>query len=243
MATSRQSGYPSAIPVLSSWEAYINTNPSGDLNGFARWLIEREVKIRPQAPAAASASAQSGQDPAQASPTCQPAPGRRLSHGALSLSAATELDVTAQCTLLIARLNRILRVLSKTVVKQLGFPKDIEYGVLVQIAIMDKPNKKELCREMLIEGSTGVEITKRLAKRGYLLEKADERDRRSARLSLTEKGKRALQQGYEKLGMIHQDFLEGLSPEQKEGLADLLALVNDFQTRKLNAMEQAGTGE
>jgi hypothetical protein len=31
--------FPSVIPLLSSWEAYINANPQGNLQGFAHWLL------------------------------------------------------------------------------------------------------------------------------------------------------------------------------------------------------------
>jgi DNA-binding MarR family transcriptional regulator len=86
--------------------------------------------------------------------------------------------------LLIARLHRILHALSKPIAKSLGLTNDLEFDLLVQIAIMDRPNKKELCRDLLIENSTGVEISKRLASRGFITERPDPKDRRSARLSL-----------------------------------------------------------
>lgn len=128
--------------------------------------------------------------------------------------------------LLISRLHRILHALSKPVAKSLGLVNDLEFDLLVQIAIMDQPNKKELCRELLIENSTGVEISKRLASRGFITERPAPHDRRSARLSLTEKGKRSLLQGYGQLAVIHTSFLGALSNEQKKELTILLALID-----------------
>src|SRR5579872_5982489 len=74
--------------------------------------------------------------------------------------AASNLDASARSALLIGRLHRLLVLLSKPAVKKMGFAKDMEFAVLVQVAIMDHPNKKEVCGELLIENSTGVEITK-----------------------------------------------------------------------------------
>ena len=147
----------------------------------------------------------------------------------------SNLDDNAQSSLLIARLHRIMRVLSKPAIKSIGFTKDLEFTVLVHIAILTRPNKKELCRELLIENSTGVEITKRLAKKGFIFEHPDPKDRRSALLNLTAKGKKTIMEGYEKLAAAHTTFLDALTDEQKKELVTLLTLINNFHSAKLNA--------
>jgi len=122
---------------------------------------------------------------------------------------------------------------SKPIVKYLGFTKPQEFSILVQTAIMNNPNKKQLCQEMLIEGSTGVEITRRLTAKGFLKEKPDVNDRRSALLSLTEKGKQTLLQGYTKLSPIHTGFLATLNEAEKQQLVSMLARLNEYHTRQL----------
>lgn len=128
-----------------------------------------------------------------------------------------------------------MRVLSKPAIKSIGFTKDLEFGVLVHVAILNRPNKKELCRELLIENSTGVEITKRLAKKGFIFEQPDPNDRRSSLLSLTAKGKKTIMEGYEKMAAVHTTFLDALTDEQKKELVTLLTLINNFHSAKLNA--------
>ena len=152
------------------------------------------------------------------------------------IHVASNLDASARSALLIGRLHRMLALLSKPAVKKMGFTKDMEFAVLVQVAIMDHPNKKEVCSELLIENSTGVEITKRLAKKGFLLEEPDEKDRRSARLSLTEKGKKTLMQGYQQLAPIHKGFLKALDDQQQQQLVMLLSLVNEQQSHIANLL-------
>lgn len=144
-----------------------------------------------------------------------------------------ELDNTARSLLLISRLHRIVQFRTKPIVKYLGFTKPQEFSILVQTAIMNNPNKKQLCQEMLIEGSTGVEITRRLAAKGFLKEKPDVNDRRSALLSLTEKGKQTLLQGYTKLSPIHSEFLTTLNEAEKRQLVSMLARLNEYHTRQL----------
>jgi len=191
----------SVIPLLSSWEEYISKEPTGDIQGFARWVL-------------------TSQNPKQTPVTIPP---------------NQEIIHIAQASILITRLHRIQHILSKPIIKELGLTKDIEFTVLAQIAVMDHPNKKELCRELPIENSTGVEITKRLTAKGYLTEKPDPNDRRSARLNLTEKGKKTLVHGYEKLAAVHLTFLDALKDDEKKEFVRQLTLINRYQSSRINA--------
>ena len=239
---------PSVIPLLSSWEAYIRTFPQGNIKGFAHWLLaNEEVAPEPEEMIPTLAvyrrnSYTAGITEFLISPTRRPNPPaadplppdhRPNSTPDPNAHPPVDCDETAQSTLLITHLYRILGFHSKPVIKKLGFTKDMEFAVLVQVTLMGRPNKKELCRQLLIENSTGVEITKRLAKKGLLLEEADEKDRRSARLSLTEKGKTLLQKGYQQLGAIHRGFLNTLSPEEQKQLVALLTRLDNEHTRHI----------
>jgi DNA-binding MarR family transcriptional regulator len=209
----------SVIPLLSKWEEYLSVHPDGDITGFARWVLA----TAPKPPAETGRSASAG----HSVPTGNSVPP------SCEIPVPAGLDATAQSALLISRIYRILQFLSKPVAKELGFTKPMEFSMLVQTAIMNRPNKKQLCQEMLIEGSTGVEITKRLAAKGFIQEQPDGRDRRSVVLSLTEKGRQTLLKGYTKLEAIHCGLLDGLQPEEKEQLARLLTRLNDQNTSQL----------
>ena len=209
----------SIMPLLSKWEEYLNQYPDGDMTGFARWILEGAG----DAVGIVRAAGTTGM--------AEPAPGAAGAAGACD--TVPETDATAQSLLLITRLHRILQFRCKPIVKYLGFTKPQEFSMLVQTAIMNNPNKKQLCQEMLIEGSTGVEITKRLAAKGFLREKPDANDRRSTLLSLTEKGKQTLLQGYTKLTPIHAEFLATLTGEEKKQLVSMLARLNEYHTRQL----------
>lgn len=192
----------SIMPLLSRWEEYLNAHPDGDINGFARWILDI-------------------------------GPRQKASTEPIEPSKESTLDPSAQSALLISRMARILQLRTKPVVKELGFTKPEEFSMLVQTAIMNRPNKKQVCQELLIEGSTGVEITKRLAIKGFISEQPDANDRRSALLSLSEKGREVLIKGYAKLSAVHSDFLEGLRDEEKQHLVSLLRRLNEFHSSQL----------
>jgi len=197
----------SVIPLLSQWEKYTSEHPDGDIPGFARWIL---ANAQPRAE------------------TIQPATTKPQ-------SPKPEPRETALGALLIARNHNILRLFSKPIVKALGLTKDIEFATLLQVAMMNRPNKKQLCRELLIENSTGVEITKRLAQKGLIAETPDPDDRRSALLSITDKGKKLLQQGNHQLGPVHNTFLDALTPEEKHQLISLLGRIDHHHTTRINS--------
>jgi DNA-binding MarR family transcriptional regulator len=208
----------SIIPLISSWEQYIQTHPAGDLHDFGRWLQLNSSAADVAPPASALI------DPALIDP---------ILRARQSLGTNFKLDASALGTLLISRLSQINQFLSKPVTRNMGFAKDVEFGILVQVYLMDRPNKKELCRQLLIENSTGVEITRRLAKKGLLRETVDPNDRRSARLGVTEKGQRLLKEGYAKLSTIHTGFLTPLPVDQQQILVSLLTRLNEYHSARL----------
>ncbi|MBS1602118.1 MAG: winged helix DNA-binding protein [Bacteroidetes bacterium] len=222
------------MPLLSKWEEYLNQFPEGDITGFARWVLATSATTPAESPAPGHTSPAPGHTSTAPGHT-SPASGH-TSPPIEEQSApepATNLDSTAQSLLLISRLHRIVQFRSKPIVKYLGFTKPQEFSILVQTAIMNNPNKKQLCHELLIEGSTGVEITRRLTAKGFLKEKPDVNDRRSALLSLTEKGKQTLLQGYTKLSPIHSEFLSTLNETERRQLVSMLARLNEYHTRHL----------
>jgi DNA-binding MarR family transcriptional regulator len=206
----------SIIPLISSWEQYILTHPSGDLQDFGRWLQTESLSTQPQSPIS--------------TPPSTPNP---LAHARQSLSTNTDLDAAACATLLVNRLGNINLFLSKPVIRKLGFAKEIEFGVLIHVYLMGHPNKKELSRRLLIEGSTGVEITRRLAKKGLLRETIDPNDRRSARLTVTEKGMRLIKEGYAGIAPIHKEFLTPLEPGEQLQLVGMLTRLFDYHSARV----------
>lgn len=218
----------SVIPLLSAWEKFTTENPDGDVTGFARWVLANDPSLAQQQQNQQQ-QLQQNQQPQQ-QPSQQPPPNRQ--------PVSATLDDTAQGALLIARNHRILRLLSKPVIKDLGFTKDMEFAAVVHVAIMDHPNKKQLCRELLIENSTGVEITRRLALKGLIAERPDPDDRRSALLSITDTGRKILEQGYHRLSPVHTSFLDALDKQEKGLLVNLLARINKFHSDRINSIPE-----
>jgi len=198
----------SVIPLLSEWEKYSTENQNGDIPGFAKWVLANEKTTGPATPA---------------SP-----------HYTNPVTPAKPIPATAEAGLLIDRLHRLLGAISKPTIKSLGFPNEMEFVVLAHVAILNKPNKKQLCQELLIEISTGVEITKRLAQKELITETPDPNDRRSALLDISGKGIEVLAKSYEWFSNLRVNFFEPLAEEETKLLVTLLSRLNEHNTARLN---------
>ncbi len=225
----------SIIPLISSWEQYVQNHPAGNLQDFGRWLQTTSQPTQPPSAAktAPSSEARSPAPSANPSATSAPSTPNPLAHARLVLGSSADLDAPAYGTLLVNRLGNINLFLSKPIIRKLGFAKEVEFGVLIQVYLMGHPNKKELSRRLLIEASTGVEITRRLAKKGLLRETIDPNDRRSARLTVTEKGMRLIKEGYTGIAPIHKEFLTPLEPGEQLQLVGMLARLYEYHSARI----------
>ncbi|MEA4892297.1 MAG: MarR family transcriptional regulator [Peptococcaceae bacterium] len=98
--------------------------------------------------------------------------------------------------------------------------------LLLWLSKNDGCRHKELAQNCYLEPATVTSALMTMEKEGLVLRKADEADRRSIRIWLTEKGQEAL----EKIRRIHQEMeeicLAGFSEEEKAQVRSLLDRVS-----------------
>jgi DNA-binding MarR family transcriptional regulator len=111
----------------------------------------------------------------------------------------------------------------------MGFTKDHEYNMLIQVYLLKTPNKKELAQNMLLENTTTVEITNRMLKRGLIKEIIDKEDKRSTRIGLTAEGEKKLYESYEYMKDLPATFLSDLINKEISELVYMLEKVEKRQ--------------
>lgn len=96
--------------------------------------------------------------------------------------------------------------------------------------MMDYPSltKMQLIEKNAHEKQTGIEIIKRLVKKGLLEEFPDEQDRRSVRVSVTAKGKIIFQESMKDISVASKIMCGKLSEKEKYNLLDYLKKLNTF---------------
>lgn len=199
----------SAVPIITLWEEFVRQHKDGNLKAFGRWVIQqKEYDPEPS-------SAKSGKKTILSKPAASPRMGD---------------NETAMY--FIYRIQRMMEMKSKPIIKKIGFSKPQEYAMLAEVCLLGNPNKKEVAQKMLLENSTAVEITNRLVQYGYIRETNDPNDKRSTRLSVTDKGMKKLIESHMDLVKIHSSFLDCLDEVQKKEFVKLLGEVEQYHATK-----------
>ena len=96
--------------------------------------------------------------------------------------------------------------------------------------LMDYPSltKMQLIEKNAHEKQSGIEIIKRLVKNGLFVESPDKNDKRSTRISVTEKGKSVFSESMKDITMVSKIMCGQLNDEEKENLLHSLKKLNTF---------------
>lgn len=197
----------SAVPVLIEWERYCDEHPPGNLREFASWLLNNLDPIR-ETPAVSAAEPLIAPD--------------------MQLPEAFQQDDDFLSWFYMSRLNRFVRFYAKSIMAEHGFSGPDEFLFLSMIHYMDQPTKKEVCMANAVELTTGVDILRRLIKRGLILEATDERDARSKRLSLTDSGREMVVVVGRQLEQLPHSVLADLSEADRKQFMQTLQYLNNY---------------
>ncbi len=96
--------------------------------------------------------------------------------------------------------------------------------------LMDYPSltKMQLIEKNAHEKQSGIEIIKRLVRNGLLVESPDELDKRSTRISVTEKGKKVFTESMKDITMVSKIMCGKLDTMEKENMLNSLKKLNTF---------------
>lgn len=111
--------------------------------------------------------------------------------------------------------------------------------------LMDYPSltKMQLVEKNAHEKQTGIEIIKRLVRNGLLVESPDEHDKRSTRISVTEKGKTVFKESMKDITMVSKIMCGNLSNQEKETLLNSLKKLNTFHHTIYTNLRNEDTAE
>ncbi len=111
--------------------------------------------------------------------------------------------------------------------------------------LMDYPSltKMQLVEKNAHEKQTGIEIIKRLVRNGLLIESPDENDKRSTRISVTEKGKKVFAESMKDITVASKIMCGKLDNSEKENLLDSLKKLNTFHHTIYTNLRNENPGE
>lgn len=103
-----------------------------------------------------------------------------------------------------------------------------DFTYLFRMMDYDSLTKTQLIEKNAHEKQSGIEIIKRLVKNGLLSEKADEKDKRSVRISVTPKGRTIFFETMKDITVVSKIMSGKLSEEEKNNMLSYLKKVNTF---------------
>lgn len=144
------------------------------------------------------------------------------------LNDDTPIPINAALGSLTGRLSRFALLYTKKALAPLELSSIDDMVYLHIINALGSPRKSDVIHEAISEFPSGIDIIKRLVKIGCLTELADEADRRSKRISLTEKGKMVLLQAYPLVDKAGNAAFNLLDTNEKQTLIALLRRLDIF---------------
>jgi len=108
-----------------------------------------------------------------------------------------------------------------------------QHRLLIKIAHTSNASQKDIAESMDVSAATIAVSLKKLEKGGYIKKEIAEGDNRLNQITITEKGKKVVEQSKQIFGLTDQKVFEGFTEEEKLTLFVLLKKLN----ANLNKME------
>ena len=130
--------------------------------------------------------------------------------------------------------SRFYKAYAKRVLGESELTSPDGFSFLYHLSLTDSYRKMELIKMHHLEPPSGIEVLKRLAKKGLIEEFDDADDKRARRVTITEKGKKELQHIMPKMSEVFQLMTAELSLNEKLHMLALLKQMNDFHTSSIS---------
>ena len=103
-----------------------------------------------------------------------------------------------------------------------------EFSFLYHLTLADSFRKMELIHLHLLEAPSGIEVIKRLLKKGFICEYDDEEDKRAKRVGITKKGREETEKLIPKMNQVYSKMAADLTAKEKVHLVAFLKRFNSF---------------
>jgi DNA-binding MarR family transcriptional regulator len=158
--------------------------------------------------------------------------GGELSMRKISGGESPELEARRKkaddISILIVLMYRYARGYIRKALKESLLHTADEFSFLITLMTFSSLTKSELINRQVMEKTSGTEVIRRLVKAGMISEFGDEEDRRTVRVSITEKGRREILRILPVMSMVSDIVRGNLNPGEVNTLAFLLRKLDYF---------------
>lgn len=139
-------------------------------------------------------------------------------------SRSTSIDIS----ILIVLMYHYAKGYLKKALRDSNLQTPDEFSFLITLMTYDNLTKSELITKQVMEKTSGSEVIRRLIKRGFIVENADEKDKRSVRVSITKTGREEILRMLPLMGSVSEIVVGNLSTREINTLSYLLKKLDYF---------------
>lgn len=137
-------------------------------------------------------------------------------------------NTASDISILIVLMNHYSKWYIKKVLRESHLQTPDEFSFLITLMTYDSLSKSELITKQVMEKTSGSEVIRRLIKRGLIVESADEKDKRSIRVSITKSGREEILRILPLMSKVTKIVVGNLGVEEINTLSYLLKKLDYF---------------
>lgn len=138
------------------------------------------------------------------------------------------VDNNSDISILITLMFRYAKGYIKKALHESPIQTADEFAFLITLVTFHSLTKTELITKQVMEKTSGVEVIKRLVAQGMIAEFADDADKRSVRVAITDKGRMELMRVLPEMGKVSKIVVGNLTPTEINTLGYLLKKLDFF---------------
>jgi DNA-binding MarR family transcriptional regulator len=153
---------------------------------------------------------------------------RKISGDEYSKDLEMRRNSVGDISILIVLMYRYAKGYIKKALRKSRLQTADEFSFLITLMTYSSLSKSELTNKQVMEKTSGTEIIRRLVRNGFISEFSDEADRRSIRVSITEKGRSEILEVLPQMEIVSEIVKGNLEPAEVNTLAYLLKKLDYF---------------
>ncbi len=146
-------------------------------------------------------------------------------------------------SILLVLMYRYARLYIKKALKRSAIRTPDEFSFLITLMTYESLTKTELIRTQVMEKTSGTEVIKRLLRNGFIKECADPEDKRSVRVSISEKGRKEILDLLPDMRVVSGIVVGDLNESEISTLGYLLKRLDHFHNDIFMNRRQAPLAE
>jgi DNA-binding MarR family transcriptional regulator len=129
--------------------------------------------------------------------------------------------------------NKYFKTYCKAALHDSNLATPDDFSFLYHLTVVDSFRKMELINIHLLEAPSGIEVLKRLHKKGFIEEFDDANDKRAKRIRITKKGQTEVKKLEPKMKEVYHKMSADMNMKEKIHFISLLKKLSDYHSENI----------